>query len=572
MILEGNPVSQGVAIGLLWVYKPFCPVVEETFCTAETVRAQLEKWAEIQTVAQQELQEICGNLENTAPQKAKIFAAHQEFLHDAAMEEEIKAGIKEELWACDWAVWKVFGKFAKLLEAAPDPVIRERAADVQDVGTRLLRIYYGVPAGNLTGLDGPAIVAASDLLPSDTVMLNRGKVLAIITENGSSTSHSAILARSYGIPAVLGVPGLLGQVQHKQLAVVDALQGKIILNPGKKQIAEYEAKRQAHQSSVAEMQAFLPKAPHTKDGVPVDIGLNIGTASEEELAGEKYTGFVGLLRTEFMYMGDTGLPDENTQFEAYKKVLQTFAPRPVTLRTLDIGGDKTLASLPLPPEDNPFLGNRALRLCFSQPALFRVQLRAALRASAYGQLWLMLPMVSNIEEIRKAKAMIADVKAELLAEGVPVSNTMKIGIMVEIPSIALLADRAAEEVDFASIGTNDLCQYLMAADRLNPAVAGCYQSYHPALLRMVGYVARQFNKAQKPVGICGELGADPLALPVLVGLGLRKFSMGISSVAAVKRALAGFTLREAETLAKTASNLTTADEVEACLNAFFHSH
>ncbi|MDR0722553.1 MAG: phosphoenolpyruvate--protein phosphotransferase, partial [Treponema sp.] len=296
-------------------------------------------------------------------------------------------------------------------------------------------------------------------------------------------------------------------------------------------------------------------------------GLNIGGADEQELAGEAYTDLVGLFRTEFLYMGRDTLPSEEEQFTVYKKILQRYGRRPVTLRTLDIGGDKTLSSMNLPKEDNPVLGNRALRLCFTCPEVFKTQLRAALRASVFGNLWLMLPMVSSIDDIRRAKTYITEARGELDVEGVAYNKSFKIGIMVEIPSIAVIADLAAKEVDFASIGTNDLCQYLTAVDRMNPQTASYYQTYHPGMFRLIGTVVEQFNRAGKPICVCGEMGGDVLAAPVLVGLGMRKLSMGLASVARIKRVLASLTVAKAEELAGTVINLSTAHEVERYLNA-----
>jgi phosphotransferase system enzyme I (PtsI) len=274
---------------------------------------------------------------------------------------------------------------------------------------------------------------------------------------------------------------------------------------------------------------------------------------------------VGLFRTEFLYMGRDTLPMEDEQFEVYKRVLQRYGSRPVTLRTLDIGGDKTLDCMELPREDNPFLGNRALRLCFTQPELFKTQLRACLRASVFGNLWLMLPMVGSIDDIRRAKAVIAEVKTELDAQGIAYSKDLKVGIMIEIPAIAMIADLAVKEVDFASIGTNDLCQYLTAVDRLNPAVSSYYQTYHPGLFRIIGTVVHHFNQAGKPICICGEMGGNILAAPVLIGMGMRKLSMGFASIAGIKRTLAGLTIAKAEELAGIVINLSTAAEVEAYL-------
>jgi phosphotransferase system enzyme I (PtsI) len=405
------------------------------------------------------------------------------------------------------------------------------------------------------------------LLPSDTASLDRGRVLAIITEAGGPTSHSAIIARSYGIPAVLGIEGLLATLEKSKTesAAVDAESGEVFLNPDAELAAKFSERRKMFIKKREEALRFLGVEARTKDGVRVELGLNIGKVDDKELEGEAYTDFSGLFRTEFLFMGRDKLPGEDEQYEVYRKVLERYGERPVSLRTLDIGGDKPLSSMELPREDNPFLGNRALRLCFTHPEIFKTQLRAALRASVHGNLWLMLPMVGSIDDIRKAKKYINEVRAELTEKKIPFNKNFKTGIMIEIPAIAMIADLAAAEVDFASIGSNDLCQYLCAADRINPAVSAYYQSYHPGLFRMIGNVVAAFNKAGKPISVCGELGGDAVAAPLLIGLGLRKLSMGFASVAELKRVLAGLSLGEAEALAKKALVLQTAEEITVLL-------
>jgi phosphotransferase system enzyme I (PtsI) len=565
MVLTGNAISPGIAIGKLFEYAPFHVELSEKFCAPEEAKNELNHFLEAKKQAAGELDAIYRLLEIDDPEKAKIFIAHKDILDDEAIVEEIIEGINGENWAGDWAIYKIFGKFARLMQRAPDPLIRERAADFEDVRKRLLRVWYGERESNLAALSEPVIVAAHDLLPSDTATLDRNKVLAILTEVGGATSHSAIIARSYEIPAILGVQGLLDTVRSGMNVAVDATSGEIVLEPAPDLIKSYVRKREEFLKQRAETKAFLDTEPLTADKVKIDIGLNIGDANDSELEGEKYTDLVGLFRTEFLYMGRDSLPTEDEQLGIYKKVLERYGTRPVTLRTLDIGGDKTLQCMKLPKEDNPFLGNRALRLCFTYPDIFKTQLRAALRASVFGNLWLMLPMVSCIDDVRRAKKLIAEARDELNSEGIAYNPDMKTGIMIEIPAIALISDLVVGEVDFASIGTNDLCQYLTACDRMNPTVASFYQTYHPALFRIIEYVVKTFNKAGKPVCVCGEMGGDALAAPVLVGLGMRKLSMGLASVARMKRVLSKLTIADTEKLAASALNLPTAQEVEIYL-------
>jgi phosphotransferase system enzyme I (PtsI) len=567
MKLYGNPVSPGVVIGKLFVYRPVKIVVSEGYCDPDKVEGELRRLDNVVAAAAEELHTISATLMTEYPEKAKIFTAHEDILNDEALLREVASAIRTKNWTGDRALKTTFDGFIEMLRQVPDPTIKERVADLKDVCVRLLRIWHGVEERNLSNLPHPVVIAAHDLLPSDTATLDRSKVQAILAEIGGATSHSAIIARSYEIPAILGIPNLLDTVVQDATVVVDALSGVVVFNPTPEEIDHYNAKSIQYRSEMQATRAFLRVEARTSDNVRIDVGLNIGSGEENELAGSDFTDYIGLFRTEFLYMNAPTLPDEETQFQAYKKVLSRLGSRPVTLRTLDIGGDKTLESIPLPKEDNPFLGNRALRLCFSHPDIFRTQLRAALRASVFGDLWLMLPMVSSMDDIRRAKAFIQSVSDELKREGTAVSDTFKVGIMIETPSIAMISDLVAPEVDFASIGTNDLCQYLTAADRLNPEVSAYYQSYHPGLFRMICMTVEQFNKAGKPISVCGELGGDALAVPVLVGLGIRKLSMGPASVAGVKRMLSTLTIEMAEALANTVKNLPTAAEIECFLKS-----
>jgi phosphotransferase system enzyme I (PtsI) len=547
------------------VYQPFQGTPEEGFIPKEEISLEKKRYAETQEKALKEIEAIREVLEASDPEKAKIFTAHRDILKDPAMQEEIAEGIETAYWTADWAIWKVYAKFIKLIQKARDPVIRERTADFEDVRKRLIRLLRNIPESNLSRLPEPVIIAARDLLPSDTATLDRRNVLAILTETGGAASHSAIIARSYEIPAILGIPNLLELLRDHRTAGVDAFTGEVFLSPASGIAEVLTEKREQHRKKTEEIKVFLKKEPLTADGQRIAIGLNIGNAQEEELAGADCTDYAGLFRTEFLYMGRNTLPGEDEQCAIYRKVLERYGKRPVTLRTLDIGGDKTLDCMELPKEANPFLGNRALRLCFAHPDLFKTQLRAALRASVYGNLHLMFPMVGSIDDIRRAKYALKEAAEDLDREKVRYSPDLKVGIMIEIPAIALIADLAAKEVDFASIGTNDLCQYLTAVDRMNPDLRDYYQSYHPAMFRLIGAIARAFTQAGKSVSVCGEMGGDPLAGAVLVGLGIRKLSMGLSQVAQIKRMLTRFAISEMEEFARTVQGFATAREAETYL-------
>jgi len=565
MILNGNGVSPGIAVGKIYIYNVTHIEVGESFCVPGEEEAQLDHYETVKKQALEELEKITQAMEKTDPEKAGIFRAHGDIVNDVAINEEIPDKIRNEHWNGDWAIYKVYETFKRMVQKARDPVIAERAADFEDVRRRLLKLWYGRNEESLAVLKEPVIVAAGDLLPSDTASMDRANVLAILTETGGPTSHSAIIAKSYGIPAVLGIKGLLETVKNGQSAAVNAGEGIVNLDPDDTMIKDYTRKRAAFRREQQISETFRKQEAFTADKVRIEIGLNIANADDKELEAADYTDSVGLFRTEFLYMGRDTLPTEDEQLVVYRKVLERFGKRPVILRTLDIGGDKTLSSMELPREENPFLGNRALRLCFSQPEIFSAQIRGALRASVYGNLWIMFPMVGSMDDIRQAKLCIEQARQDLEKEGKPCGE-FKTGIMIEIPSIALAARYAAKEVDFASIGSNDLCQYLCAADRMNSAVEPYFQSYHPAMWTLIKDTVKAFTDADKPISVCGELGGDPLAVPILVGFGMRKLSMGAASVAKIKQTIASLTVKKAEEMAGRILEFSTAAEAENYLH------
>lgn len=564
MRYTGTAVSAGVVIGKVYLYERFVSDVSK--CPMGTPAEEAAHYLAARDAAQGELETLCQHFTELGDnEKASIFSAHLEILSDETMDEEIQAGISGGESSGPWVIRSVYEQYASMFEQLADPIIRERAVDLRDVCARLLRCWEGLPEQNLSALPEPVIIITHDLVPSDTATLDRNNVLGIVTEIGGSTSHSAIIARSYEIPAVLGVSGIVSQLEDRQEVILDAVDGAILTGFDEEVRSAYEAKRREILRRQAHTKLYIDREPITPDGVRIAVELNIASAEPQNLEYAKYTDGVGLFHSEFLYMGRSALPTEEEQFQAYRKVLMTYGSRPVILRTLDIGGDKPLDCLDIPKEDNPFLGNRALRLCFQHPDMFRTQLRASLRASVYGNLWLMFPMVASMDDIRRAKSCLESAKAELTAEGIPFSPDLKVGIMVEIPAIAFLADQAAREVDFASIGTNDLTQYLTAVDRGNPEVRAYYQTYHPSLFRLIGYVVRSFAAQGKPVGVCGEMGGDPLAAAVLIGLGMRQLSMGAASVASIKQMILSTSCETAKALAETVCGLSTADEVRKYL-------
>ena len=565
MEYKGAVASPGVALGRVRRFLPRRCAVERRTLAPEEVPAALAALEAALARAGAELEAVRAAARGG---QADIFAAHSAILADEELLEEMRGGVSRERRCAAWAIDDTYESFITLLAQAEDPHIRERTADLRDVRARLLRCAAGAPAPGLSRLEEPAILVAEDLFPSDTVSLDGEKVLGIVTELGGATSHTAIIAKSLGIPALTGVKGALTALEEGSEIILDALAGRVLTDadgPTRERYAALAAEQRARRGAAL---AYRDREARTRDGVRVEVALNLGAATLKDPDAARYADGVGLLRTEFLYMEGDRLPGEEEQLAAYRSVLEAFGGKSVVLRTLDIGGDKTLPYMELPHEDNPFLGCRALRLCLDRPDLFRTQLRAALRASVYGDLRLMFPMVGSLDDLRAARAALAEAMDSLDRDGLPYRREIPVGIMVEIPAIALMADEAAGLADFASIGTNDLCQYLNAADRLNPAVARYYQGFHPAMFRLVAHVARAFTGRGKDICVCGELGGDPAFAAALVGMGVRHLSMSASAIPAVKQLLANLTVPQAEEAARTALGMTSAGEIETYLRAF----
>lgn len=567
-MITGNPVSKGIAIGSAYIYKPYVADVIQNDITFDHVEENCMLFDRIREKVKTELDTIRQSMERNNKDQAKIIAAQIDILFDEEMEEEIKNAVKSDLVRLDWAIYSVFHKYCELLSKVPDQRMRERTADLKDVCHRMLRVYNDIPEQNLSQLSQPVVLVAEDLFPSDTAMLDRDRILAIVTEKGGSTSHTAIIAKSYEIPALLAVKDVVSILQDGQTVIVDAVKGELHTQVTVEIREKYARLQSAYMEERKETQQYLSKRCTTACGERVDILLNIGSANDQELEAKNFADGVGLFRSEFLYMGRYSLPSEEEQYEIYKKILLAFQGKPVTLRTLDIGGDKKVDSLTLESEENPFLGNRGIRLCFSYPDVFETQLRAAIRASEYGNLELMLPMVSSLDDIRKAKTIIRQIELEVMAEYPSLSPSYSLGVMIETPSLAMMADHVAREVDFASIGTNDLGQYALAVDRMNERVSEYYQPYHPALIRMLYSIIKQFKQADKPISVCGELGGDPLFVPALVGMGIRKLSMAASSLAPVKKVISNMEIVRAESMVQKLIQCQTHKEALAILEEF----
>lgn len=501
--------------------------------------------------------------EQISDKEAAIFGAHLLVLSDPELIGPIKEKITGEHQNAESALQETAQGFIEMFEAMDNEYMKERAADIRDVTKRVLAHLLGVSIQNPSMISEEVVIIAEDLTPSDTVQLNPQFVKGFVTEIGGRTSHSAILARTLEIPAVVGAKTLMANIENGVQVIVDGLDGTVIIDPDAATIAEYEAKKSRYDEQKAEWAKLKNEATVTADGQAVELGANIGTPKDTAGVLENGGEAIGLYRTEFLYMGRDEFPTEDQQYEAYTAVLKAMEGKPTVVRTLDIGGDKELSYLDLPKELNPFLGLRAIRLCLEMPGMFRTQLRALLRASVHGNLKIMFPMIATLEEFRKAKALLLEEKAKLLEEGVEVSDAIEVGIMVEIPSTAVMADVFAKEVDFFSIGTNDLIQYTMAADRMNEQVSYLYQPFNPAILRLVKMVIDASHREGKWTGMCGEMAGDEIAIPILLGLGLDEFSMSASSILKARAQISKLSKAEMASHTERILALGTSDEVEA---------
>lgn len=467
--------------------------------------------------------------------KAAVFESHLMLLDDPEFTGAVINSIEENKINSEKALKDVVDMFLSIFEAMEDEYMRERAADVKDVGNRILNNLLGIAMDGMGSLENNTVVVAHDLTPSDTAELDKSKVAAFLTNIGGRTSHSAIMARTLEIPAVVGMGDITDAVKNGDLIIVDGIEGIVIINPSEVEIEEYTAKKLKLEEEKEELKKLVSLEARTKSGKRVEVVGNIGKAEDVLRVIENGGEGVGLFRTEFLYMDRETMPSEEEQFEAYKFVAEKLQGKPVVIRTLDIGGDKKLPYLPLPEEMNPFLGYRAIRICLDKVDLFKIQLRALLRASAFGNIKIMFPMISSLSEFLKAKSILKECMEELKAEGKDFNETLETGIMVEIPSAAIMADELAKYVDFFSIGTNDLIQYTLAADRMNEKISYLYDPMHPAVLRLIKMTIEAAHKEGKWCGMCGEMAGEETAIETLLEYGLDEFSMSASSILTAKQ-------------------------------------
>ena len=562
--LQGIAASDGIAIAK--VYTLTEPDLTVTKVTVEDSEKEVSRLDDALAASIKDVELIKETaLKNLGEEEAQVFDAHLMVLSDPELIGQVKDSITSNKVNAESALKEVTDMFISIFAGMEDnPYMQERAADIRDVSKRILAHLLGVKIPSPATIKDEVIIVAADLTPSDTAQLNRQYVKAFVTDIGGRTSHSAIMARSLEIPAIVGTKEVTSIAKDGDIIIVDGLAGDVFLNPSEEVIAEYRAKAEAFAAQQAEWEKLKDSKTYTKDGHQVELAANIGTPKDLEGVVHNGAEGVGLYRTEFLYMDSHEMPTEEDQFEAYKAVLEGMNGKPVVVRTMDIGGDKELPYLPLPHEMNPFLGYRAIRISLNEPEMFRTQLRALLRASVYGKLRIMFPMIATLNDFRGAKALLEEEKAKLIAEGVAVSDDIQVGIMIEIPAAAVLAHQFAKEVDFFSIGTNDLIQYTMAADRMNERVSYLYQPYNPSILTLIKHVIDSAHKEGKWAGMCGEMAGDQTAVPLLVGLGLDEFSMSASSVLKTRSLISKLTLSDMQALAAKAINeCATVEEVEA---------
>ena len=560
-MLKGIAASAGVSTAK--AYKLEQPVVVIEKKVADDVAAEVAK---LDAALEKTVKDIEGVKERAAKRLSEeelaVFDAHLMMANDPELIGQMKSMVENDKVNAEYAADAVANQMVALFESMDNAYFKERAADVKDVTFRLKCNLLGLDIPDLTAINEPTIIVAHDLTPSDTAQLNE-YVKGFATAIGGKTSHSAIMANSLEIPAVVGAAGILENVKSGDVIGLDALDGYIYVNPDQSVIDELDAKAKAYAEEKAALKVLVNAKSITTDGHEVELAGNIGGVKDAEQVMSNGGEGVGLFRTEFLYMDNDHFPTEEEQFEVYKQVLETMKGKKVVVRTLDIGGDKTLTYFEFPKEMNPFLGYRAVRLCLDRTDIFKTQLRALCRASVYGKLCIMFPMIATVNEFKEAKALFEECKAELKAEGVAVSDDIQVGMMVEIPAAAVLADEFSKYADFFSIGTNDLIQYSMAADRMSEKVAYLYQPFNPAILRLISMTIKGAHAHGKWAGMCGAMAGEPYAVPILLGLGLDEFSMSATQILKARKIVNGLSYEEMQGLAQKCLNMDTADEVLA---------
>ncbi|MBD2809936.1 phosphoenolpyruvate-protein phosphotransferase PtsI [Xenorhabdus sp. Vera] len=568
-MISGILVSPGIAFGKALLLKEDPIIINQKKITPEQVEQEISRFKQGRDKSSAQLEIIRKTAEkNLGAEKAEIFEGHIMLLEDEELEQEIISLIKKNLATADSAVYSVIEDQAKALEELDDEYLKERAADVRDIGKRLLRNILGMPIIDLGSIDEEVILVASDLTPSETAQLNLDKVLGFITDLGGRTSHTSIMARSLELPAIVGTTNATRQIKNGNYLILDAVNNQIYVNPSDAEIEQLKATKSEYLTEKTELAKLKDLPAITLDGHQVEVCANIGTVRDVIGAERNGAEGVGLYRTEFLFMDRDVLPTEDEQFEAYKAVAEAVGNQSVIIRTMDIGGDKDLPYMNLPKEENPFLGWRAIRICLDRKEILHSQLRAILRASAFGKLRIMFPMIISVEEIRELKNEVALLKAQLRNENKAFDELIEVGIMVETPAAATIAHHLAKEVDFFSIGTNDLTQYTLAVDRGNELISHLYNPMSPAVLSLIKQVIDASHTEGKWTGMCGELAGDERATLLLLGMGLDEFSMSAISIPRIKKIIRNTNYNDAKALAEQALTQPTAQELMDLVDTF----
>lgn len=561
---KGIVASPGIAIGEVYLFEKKEVVIDTSYIREEEVEKEIENLQHAKIKTRKQLKEIKDRTQRIMGEdKASIFEAHLLVLDDPMLENTVLEKISKNKLNAMAALDAALKELCDVFEKLEDEYMRERVGDIKDIGNRLMNNLAGIEMISLSDLEKKVVVVAKDLTPSDTAQMNMKNVLGFVTDIGGRTSHTSIMARSLEIPAVVGTKDITMLVKGGERIIIDGIDGNVIIKPSLEECHKYEQKRKEYIEERKELDRVKDLPAVTKDGRKVEVSANIGTPKDVEGALRNGAEGVGLYRSEFLYMDRNSLPSEEEQFEAFKQVVEKMKDCPVIIRTLDIGGDKELPYIDFPPEMNPFLGWRAIRMCLDKPEILKTQFRAILRASHYGNPLIMYPMITNVNEIKKANELLEEVKKELRNESLPFNEGINVGIMVETPAAALISDKLVEMVDFFSIGTNDLTQYTLAVDRGNERIVDLYQPFHPGVLRLIKQVIDVSHAAGKWTGMCGEMAGDPMATLVLLGLGIDEFSMSASSIPQIKKLIRELSYKEVQKIAKTAINLSSPEDVVA---------